>query len=240
MLPASFTDQARVEIARVIGERTLRLAELFAHATEFFPRWASAAAGESNRAEYLKREFEVLPIYLREYFSANDDSFLALFVGERIKAFYDPAISDYERREITKRICASEREAVENCLKSSLAPPQLDLVLHKCADQITAELGQIVRVVVKAIVGEIRMAVTDTRDQIVLASHFEVVLKVQVINVLPVGRLVYPVQLGVEGLKRSLRAIGEGVIPAACKIGRVRRDGGVERLGLKAQVRQNR
>src|ERR1700675_190997 len=129
MLPASFTDQSRVEIARVIGKRTVRLAQLCANATEFFPRWASAAAGESNRVEYLKREFEVLPIYLRKYFSANDDSFLALFVGERIKAFYDPTLSDNVRREIVKRLCASERDALKNYLQPSLAPPQLDNVV---------------------------------------------------------------------------------------------------------------
>jgi FkbH-like protein len=129
MLSASFTDQSRVEIAREIDKQILRLAELFANTTEFFPRWASNAADGSNRVEYLKREFEVLPIYLREYFRANDDSFLALFVGERIKAFYDPTLSDNERRDIVKRLCASERDAVKNYLLSSLAPPQLDKVV---------------------------------------------------------------------------------------------------------------
>jgi FkbH-like protein len=150
MLPASFTDQSRVEIARVIGERTLRLAELFANATEFFPRWASAAAGVSNRVEYLKREFEVLPIYLREYFSANDDSFLALFVGERIKAFYDPTLSDNVRRDIVKRLCASERDALKNYLQPSLAPPQLDnvvSVLDRIHKQLLPEVAGSTKIV---------------------------------------------------------------------------------------------
>jgi FkbH-like protein len=129
MVSVSLSDRSRGEIAKAIGNQTSRLAELFANTTEFFPRWASTAANESNRAEYLKREFEVLPIYLREYFRVNDDSFLALFVGERIKAFYDPALSDQERRDIVERLCASERDGLKNHLETSLASHELNSVV---------------------------------------------------------------------------------------------------------------
>jgi FkbH-like protein len=144
MLAGSSTNQSRGETARAIGKHTLKLAELFAGTTEYFPRWASTAADESNRIEYLKREFEVLPVYLKEYFRANDDSFLSLFVGERIKAFYDPTLSDNERRHIIMRVCASERAAVRICLQPSLAPTQLDnvvSVLDRIHKQLLPEAG---------------------------------------------------------------------------------------------------
>jgi FkbH-like protein len=150
MLPVSFTDQSRREIARVIGKQSLTLAELFSQATEIFPRWATTAADASNRVEYVKREFEVLPIYLREYFRADDDSFLALFVGERIKAFYDPTLSEQERREVVKRICTSEREAVKKCLQPFLTPPQLERVvsiLDRIHKQLIPESGSATKVI---------------------------------------------------------------------------------------------
>lgn len=127
--PVAPTKQSRQRIAKAIGKETLRLAEIFASATETFPRWAATSTNAgSNRVDYLKREFEILPTYLRQYFHSNDDSFLALFVGERLKAFYDPTLSTDSRRLIIEQICASESNGLRGCLQGQLSPAECDAV----------------------------------------------------------------------------------------------------------------
>jgi FkbH-like protein len=133
-------DRLSRSVSVAINQQMPRLAELFARSTELLPRWAATAASESqDRSEYVQREFGVLPIYLREFFRTGDDGFLALLVGERLKAFYDPSLPDEERRDIVARICLNEREQIKSCFEDSLSPAA-EALLSQSMERIHRQL----------------------------------------------------------------------------------------------------
>lgn len=110
------------EIAAALRANRLVLAEVFAEALTLTPKWQPIA--ESNRSSwqsFLETEFFAFVDYLIEYFERGDSTFKQLFIGEKIKAFYDPSLDAKQRIPQIIEVHAKERAGFERVLASTLS-----------------------------------------------------------------------------------------------------------------------
>src|ERR1700730_1319264 len=91
--------RAAGELTRALRAHRQPLAEAFAAALEPTSKWKPLM--EAKRLDwdgFVQTEFYAFVDYLAEYFARGDCTFRQLFVGEKIKSLYDPALDDAARR----------------------------------------------------------------------------------------------------------------------------------------------
>jgi FkbH-like protein len=125
------------DISRAAGEltRALRahrrpLAEAFAAALEPTSKWKPLMeAKRSDWDGFVQTEFYAFVDYLAEHFARGDCTFKQLFVGEKIKSLYDPALDDAARRTQVVAVGNAERRAFTELLRPQLSPPAWGLIV---------------------------------------------------------------------------------------------------------------
>lgn len=116
------TANTNTKISKVLQNKKLEIADIFANALYLSPRWkATLDIGKSNWNAFLKEEFFAYVDYLSRYFaSSNDETYKNLFLGEKLKSLYDRDLDTKERRELAKKIETYEVSAFEALLKTDL------------------------------------------------------------------------------------------------------------------------
>jgi FkbH-like protein len=95
-------------LAHAIRSNAAQIAESVAQALEHIPRWKKESAEYAGeRAEYVALQFQIFADYAAEYFDRNDPTFLLLFVGEMVKALYDPTLDDTTAGEQSLRVLSA-------------------------------------------------------------------------------------------------------------------------------------
>lgn len=113
---------AAQELSRVLLAQRREAAEVFATALRHTRRWPQTLdEARPGWDAFLRDHFFVLIDYLAQYFAGNDNTFKQLFAGEKIKAFYDPALDDAERRSQARAVIAAERQGLEALLRPRLS-----------------------------------------------------------------------------------------------------------------------
>ena len=111
------------ELVRALRTARLDLADAVAlallnHTTKWKPQ---AEEHRSNHDEYLATHFNVFADYLIEYFARGDPTFKHLFVGESIKALYDPDLDDATAKSQCATVLADQRRRIQSLMDGRLS-----------------------------------------------------------------------------------------------------------------------
>ena len=113
--------EANVELVHLLRAHRGGLANAFAAGFGKVPRWAALAESQAGaRDEYLTTHFQVFADYLTEYFARNDETFRSLFVGESVKALYDPALDGPAKRALALEAFGAQGEQLRTLLDGKL------------------------------------------------------------------------------------------------------------------------
>jgi FkbH-like protein len=138
------------ELTRALRANRQPLAEAFAAALRPTSKWKPLM--EEKRSDwhgFVQAEFYVFVDYLAEYFARGDSTFRQLFVGERIKSLYDPALDDAARRAQVDAVGSAERRAFRELLQPQLSPSAWELLvslLDEVRDVLLAQSARTQRV----------------------------------------------------------------------------------------------
>jgi FkbH-like protein len=111
VLARPVASEANVELVRLLRTHRDGLANAFAVAFDKVPRWAALAESQAGaRDEYLTTHFQVFADYLTEYFARNDETFRSLFIGESVKALYEPALDGPAKKAHALEVLGAQRE----------------------------------------------------------------------------------------------------------------------------------
>jgi len=123
------------ELARVLQAHRLAAAEAMAQAYEGTAKWkVQAEARRADRADYLALNFHVFADYLIEFFRRGDITFKHLFVGESIKALYDPALDDAAARAQAAAVLSDQIRRLESLLRERLSDAAWGLLASHLRD----------------------------------------------------------------------------------------------------------
>lgn len=145
-----FNAGAGRELARALLDHRHTVAEVFAEATARASRWEPVVAAQRSQwDEFLKTEFHALADYLARYFGQGDDAYKQLFVGERIKALYDPTLNEEQRLAQVRSVTGAELEGAASKLRPLLSPPAWALLarhLEQTAELLLAQGAKKLRI----------------------------------------------------------------------------------------------
>lgn len=117
------------ELSRVLMSCRHEAAAVFAAALQPTPKWQPLmAAKHSDWENFLQSEFFAFVDYLARYVERDDNTFRQLFIGEKIKALYDPALDDAQRRAQAREVGAAERAGLARLFKDRLSTAALALL----------------------------------------------------------------------------------------------------------------
>lgn len=143
-------DTAAQELSRVLREHRPQAAEAFASALRHTRRWpATLDEAKPHWDAFLRDHFFAWVDYLAQYFAGNDTTFKQLFVGEKIKALYDDALEDAERKAQARAVAAAERQQLEALLRTRLSAAAWSLLeaqLRAVEQLLTGEAPRVQRV----------------------------------------------------------------------------------------------
>jgi FkbH-like protein len=115
------TQDRSLPLASSIHVHRAAVAEVFARAATLAPRWRTAAAAtQDGWSNFVEREFAALADYLALYYESGDGVFIALLLGEKIKALYDPDISHDERRLLAREMASVEASGIASVLRDRI------------------------------------------------------------------------------------------------------------------------
>jgi FkbH-like protein len=122
-------------LARAIRQRRYAVAEAFAVAADSTLKWHSAlAAFGGTREEFVGDQFSAFPDYLAEYFESGDETFKSLFVGEKVKCLYDPALDEAGALKQAALVADIELERFDEVLRPHLSGRDWDTLLAFLSD----------------------------------------------------------------------------------------------------------
>ena len=130
--------------------RRAEVARAFADAIAPTAKWQLLMQGcRADWPAFLQLNFFVFADYLIEHFERDDDSFKHLFVGEALKALYDPDLTDAALVAQAAAVAAGERSHLEALLRGGLSEGAWALLAKHLADvhrTISAQGGRTQRV----------------------------------------------------------------------------------------------
>jgi FkbH-like protein len=123
-----------------LRSRMSDFADVVARAFDLMPRWkVSSTQGPLDRAGYLRENFFVFGEYLIGYLEGSDEIFRNLYIGEAVKALYDPDIEEGAWRVQSAAILAAVKAGVEEQFQAALSTDQW-AVLSEGLDEIESIL----------------------------------------------------------------------------------------------------
>jgi len=115
-------DPAAKELSHALLSHRREAAEVFAAALQPTPKWRPMMEAKRPQwDDFLRSEFFAFVDYLAQYFARDDATFRQLFIGEKIKSLYDPALNDEQRRTQARDVGAAERAGLETLLRPRLS-----------------------------------------------------------------------------------------------------------------------
>lgn len=111
-----------VSLAEILRVLRGTFAEGIGNSFEAIPRWRDLALAEKgHRAEYVDLHFGAFVDYIQEYFSSGDVAFRQLFIGECLKALYDPEADEAnfvgQAREVSRAMTSASIEVAQRSLQ---------------------------------------------------------------------------------------------------------------------------
>ncbi len=139
VLSSNVHDERRREVAQALSAHRQRVGDAFARSFEQIPRWKALADEHAQeREEHVATHFIVFADYAAEYFERDDATFKHLFVGEAIKALYEPASDVAAAAALARNVLAEQRASLRTVLTGSLSDPALARL-----DELMVEVEQI-------------------------------------------------------------------------------------------------
>jgi FkbH-like protein len=121
----SISNAERVALSRLLRSRVPDFAEAVARAFDLMPRWKAAALqGHLDRAGYLRENFFVFGDYLIRYLEGSDETFRNLYIGEAVKALYDPDSEEGASRLQSAAVLAAIKAGAAELFQAALRAEQ--------------------------------------------------------------------------------------------------------------------
>ncbi len=130
----------RMALCLVLRSRVPEFANVVARAFDLIPRWrVSSTQGNLDRADYLRENFFVFGDYLTGYLKGSDEIFRNLYIGEAVKALYDPDIEEGAARVQSAAVLAAIKAGAQELFQAALSADQW-AVLASGLDEIESIL----------------------------------------------------------------------------------------------------
>ncbi|MCP4298652.1 MAG: HAD-IIIC family phosphatase [Proteobacteria bacterium] len=102
---------------------------------KLLPRWnAEIKTCQNDLPTFINRELSVFVEYIYQFFNTGKLIYRDLYIGEKIKQFYDPALDPVELKKLCYRICDLDLHVFKDKLKDKLQPKDLIQVEFLLAD----------------------------------------------------------------------------------------------------------
>jgi FkbH-like protein len=127
----SLTPAERLALCQVLRSRLPEFANVVAHAFDLIPRWkVSATQSSADRAVYLREHFFVFGDYLIGYLQGSDEIFRNLYVGEAVKALYDPDLEEDAWQVQSAAVLGAIRVGAQELFQAVLSAAQRAVLAH--------------------------------------------------------------------------------------------------------------
>ena len=137
-------------LARVLQGHRIEFATAMLGSFSGWDKFPEASSPDPTvRAEFVQRELLAFIDYLALYFEKSDESYLDLYVGEKLKQCHDPRDSSSQALERRRQIVSADRKSLLEHLQPLLDANSLSalmLTLGQIANAVSGEAANSVRV----------------------------------------------------------------------------------------------